>query len=105
MARSRNRAPKPVRDNRSGSRRQRGASSSGDRLKDEVYRQMYLLETHRPGSEISLAIALLRTIVQADTLTDRKEIYRWLRTICPIGLQMLEDSSAAARHISPDARA
>jgi hypothetical protein len=66
---------------------------------------MYLLETHRPGSEISLAIALLRTIVQADTLTDRKEIYRWLRTICPIGLRMLEDSSAAARHVSPDARA
>jgi hypothetical protein len=105
MARSRNRAPKPVRDNRSGSHRLRAASSSGDRLKDEVYRQMYLVETHRPGSEISLAIALLRTIVQADTLTDRKEIYRWLRTICPIGLRMLEDSSAAARHVSPDARA
>ncbi len=93
MARSRDRAPKLVRDNSPASNRKAAESSRGDRLKDEVYRQMYLLETHRPGSELKLAIALLRAIIQADMLVDRNEIDGWLKTICPIGLQMLENSS------------
>jgi|GEM_PF-3430070 hypothetical protein len=71
-----------------------------DRLKDEVYRQMYLVESKRPGAEMKLAIALLRAIVHADALADGKEISAWLRTICPIGLGMLE----AAPDGSPDCR-
>ena len=32
----------------------------GERIKDEVYRQMFLLEERRPGAEMGLALALLR---------------------------------------------
>ena len=31
----------------------------GDKLKDEVYRQMYRVEANRPGADLDLAIALL----------------------------------------------
>ena len=62
------------------------------RLKDEVYRQMYLVESHRPGSEIRLAIALLRAIVHAELNPGGEEISAWLKTVCPIGLRMLEAS-------------
>jgi hypothetical protein len=64
-------------------------------LKDEVYREMLLLEIHRPGSEMGLALALLRTIVQSDSFSDRGDFGEWLRTVCPLGLDMIEQALGA----------
>jgi hypothetical protein len=63
-----------------------------NRLKDEVYREMLLLEVNRPGAEMALALALLRAVVQCLSLSDHEELAGWLETVCPIGLQMIEDS-------------
>ena len=61
-------------------------------LKDEVYRKMFLLESCRPGSEMGLALALLRAVVQSEKFTNHGEFRDWLKTVCPIGLQMIEAS-------------
>ncbi len=61
-----------------------------NRLMDEVYRQMLLLEVKRPGAEMGLALALLRAWVAADSRMDRG--WSWLRDICPVCLEMIEDS-------------
>ena len=63
-----------------------------NRLKDEVYREMYLLESRRPGSEMGLALALLRAWSNIDLLPEEDEIRLWLRQICPLGVKMIEDS-------------
>ena len=63
-----------------------------NRLKDEVYREMLLLEVNRPGAEMGLALALLRAVVQSGPLNDQKEFGEWLRTVCPLGLHMIETS-------------
>lgn len=64
---------------------------SENRFKDEVYREMFLLESHRPGSEMGLALALLRAVVQ-DSLGRQREFQRWVKAVCPIGLRMIEAS-------------
>ena len=61
-------------------------------LKDEVYREMLLLEMKRPGSEMGLALALLRAVVQSESPRDQEGCGEWLRTVCPLGLQMIEAS-------------
>jgi hypothetical protein len=55
---------------------------------------MLLLEGSRPGSEMGLALALLRAIVQSDSLSAQQEFREWLKTICPLGLRMIEVSLA-----------
>jgi hypothetical protein len=64
-------------------------------LKDEVYREMLLLEIHRPGSEMGLALALLRAVVQSDSFFDRADFSEWLKTVCPLGLDMIEQALKA----------
>jgi hypothetical protein len=64
-------------------------------LKDEVYREMLLLEIHRPGSEMGLALALLRAMVESDSLSDRADFSEWLKTVCPLGLDMIEQALGA----------
>ena len=59
-------------------------------LKDNVYREMLLLEVNRPGAEMGLALALLRAIVQSESLIEQPEYRDWLKTICPLGLRMIE---------------
>jgi hypothetical protein len=59
-------------------------------LKDEVYREMLLLEVNRPGSEMGLALALLRAVVHSEALSEHVEFREWLKTICPVGLRMIE---------------
>ena len=59
-------------------------------LKDEVYREMLLLEVNRPGSEMGLALALLRAVVQCESLSEQVEFRGWLKTICPVGVRMIE---------------
>ena len=61
-------------------------------LKDEVYREMLLLEGNRPGAEMGLALALLRAMVQARSFGEQDEFGDWLRTVCPVGLHMIEAS-------------
>ena len=102
MARSRNRALKPAMASTNSTHPSAAGSRKEDRLKDEVYRQMYLLESHRPGSEIQLAIALLRAVVHAESTPGCQEISAWLKTICPIGLRMLEASPNNRSQCSPE---
>ena len=61
-------------------------------LKDEVYREMLLLEVNRPGAEMGLALALLRAVVQSNCHGDQKELREWLKTVCQLGLRMIETS-------------
>jgi hypothetical protein len=61
-----------------------------ERLKDEVYRQMYRLEASRPGAELALAIALLRAWIDSDSEPDLPQSREWLKKICPICLPMIE---------------
>jgi hypothetical protein len=64
----------------------------GDRLKDEVYRQMYRLEERRQDSAIGLALALLRAWVAEDAKIDSAAKRSWLMKISPICIQMIEKS-------------
>ena len=64
-----------------------------EELKDEVYRQMFLLEAHRPGSERDLAIALLRAWMALDSGRQGAKERSWLKKVCPICLAMIEAST------------
>lgn len=59
-------------------------------LKDEVYRQMFRLEAHRPGAEMDLSIALLRTWTALGAASKSSKERQWLEKICPICLVMIE---------------
>jgi hypothetical protein len=63
-----------------------------NRLKDEVYREMLLLESNRPGSEMGLALALLRAVVRRDSLPMDPQFQQWLSEVCSLGLKMIEAS-------------
>jgi hypothetical protein len=65
-------------------------------LKDEVYREMLLLEINRPGAEMGLALALLRAVVQSNSISGREGFGGWLKTVCPLGLHMIEASLGEA---------
>lgn len=70
--------------------------SRGERLKDEVYRQMFRLEARQPGSERDLAIALLRVVAASDAKAKSRIERQWLRKICPICLAMIDDTLQTA---------
>lgn len=67
-------------------------SKRTNRLIDEVYRQMLLLEIKRPGAEMGLALALLRAWVAADLQAEMDPGWNWLIDICPICIKRIEDS-------------
>ena len=69
----------------------------GERVKDEVYRQMFLLEESRPGAAMGLAVSLLRAWIDADSNPANDEDRGWLKKVSPICLQMIEASMQAAR--------
>ncbi|MFZ0745325.1 MAG: hypothetical protein WAM85_13020 [Terracidiphilus sp.] len=62
----------------------------GERIKDEVYRQMFRLEECRPGAEMGLALALLRAWLADDSKPASDEERDWLKKISPICLEMIE---------------
>jgi hypothetical protein len=64
--------------------------NQGEKLKDEVYRQMFRLEEDRPGAEMGLALALLRAWLAADSRPGSAENRDWLKKVSPICLQMIE---------------
>jgi hypothetical protein len=68
-------------------------SHRGNRLKDEVYRQMFLLEEGRGGADIGLALALLRAWAATDTKPEADDPRDWLRRVSPICVQMIESFS------------
>ena len=67
----------------------------GERIIDEVYRQMFLLEEKRPGSEIGLALVLLQAWLDADAKPADDEEREWLKKVSPICLKMIETSLQA----------
>ena len=62
----------------------------GERIKDEVYRQMFLLEEKRLGAEMGLALALLRAWVAVESKSASNEERDWLKKVSPICLDMIE---------------
>lgn len=66
--------------------------NDGSRLKDEVYRQMFRLESHRPGAERDLAVALLRACAASYSMPRTGVDRLWLKKICPICLAMIESA-------------
>jgi hypothetical protein len=69
--------------------------SHDERLKDEVYRQMFRLEAQRPGAERDLAIALLRAWMVLCREPQGANEKPWLKKISPICLQMIESALKA----------
>ena len=63
---------------------------NSDALKDEVYRQMFRLEARRPGAEMDLAIALVRTCVALCSVRGPGKEQQWLERIGPICISMFE---------------
>jgi hypothetical protein len=61
-----------------------------DEVKDEVYRQMFRLEAHRPGADLDLAIALLRGWLASYSEPEVPKLREWLNKLCPICLLMIE---------------
>jgi len=72
-----------------------------ENLKDEVYRQMFRLEESRPGAEMSLALALLRAWLACGLKRENCEERRWLKTLSPICLAMIEAATRAEARHSP----
>ena len=75
-----------------------GRHGRNDRLKDEVYRHMFRLESHRPGAECDLAVALLRVWIASDAEPDGGKERQWLKKICPICLTMIESALKSGEH-------
>lgn len=61
----------------------------GERIKDEVYRQMFRLDERRPGADMGLALALLRAWLAAESKSASDEERDWLKKISPICLEMI----------------
>jgi hypothetical protein len=71
-------------------RSNKSSRNQSARLKDDVYRQMFRLEERRPGTEMALALALLRAWLASDTKPECGEERDWLMKVSPICLQMIE---------------
>jgi hypothetical protein len=64
--------------------------SQSEQLKDEIYRQMFRVESRRPRAEMNLAIALLHAWIASDCASEGSKDRQWLEKICPICLAMIE---------------
>ncbi len=74
----------------------RGRNQS-EHVKDEVYRQMFRLEAHRPGAEMDLSIALLRAWIVLSSASRSSKEWQWLQKICPICMVMIEAALQAEK--------
>jgi hypothetical protein len=83
------------------SRSHRSQPDRSNRLKDEVYRQMFRLEESRPGAEMGLALALLRAWAATDTEPETGDGHDWLQKISPICLQMIDTSLQKLGSVRP----
>jgi hypothetical protein len=73
----------------------------GERAKDEVYRQMFLLEESRPGAAMGLALALVRAWIDSGSKPASNEERDWLQKVSPICLEMIEASMQSVVHTHP----
>jgi hypothetical protein len=73
----------------------------GDRAKDEVYRQMFLLEERRPGAEIGLALALLRAWLAAASNPATDDQQTWMLKVLPICVNMIEAALQGTGAVQP----
>ena len=73
----------------------------GERIKDEVYRQMFLLEESRLGAEMGLALALLRAWLAVDSKPANDEEREWLKKVPPICLEMIEAALQPGNSVRP----
>jgi len=80
------------------------ARSRTVQLKDEVYRQMFRLEEGCSGSDVGLALALLRAWIANDSKPEGAGDRNWLRKVSPICLQMIETALKADAAAHPSAR-
>jgi len=64
--------------------------ANAERIKDEVYRQMFRLEERCAGAETRLALALLRAWMDFDKRPSGCEERDWLNQVSPICLEMIE---------------
>jgi hypothetical protein len=78
--------------------------NQGDKLKDEIYRQMFRLEESRPGAEMGLALALLRAWLASDSKPESGEQRDWLKKVSPICIQMIETALHAGAAAIPSAK-
>lgn len=69
----------------------------GERVRDEVYRQMFRLEAHRPGAGMDLSIALLHAWIESGSASGSSTERQWLEKICPICLAMIEAERIEAK--------
>jgi hypothetical protein len=74
-------------------------------LQDEVYRQVFRLEAHRPGAELDLSVALLRAWQAAHGVAgssaNQDPEWQWLKNICPICIQMIQAARQKGDKDSP----
>lgn len=70
---------------------------NGDRLKDEVYRQMFRLEAHIPGADFELSIALLRGWIASCSESEHTQLHEWLKKVSPICIRMIEVQNKGAK--------
>ena len=78
--------------------------NQGEKLKDEVYRQMFRLEESRPGAEMRLALALLRAWLASGSKPESDEERDWLKKVSPICLEMIESALKAGVATIPCAK-
>jgi hypothetical protein len=62
----------------------------GDKLKDEVYRQMFRVEAGRQGADLDLATALLCGWLDSYSKPEAPQLLAWLKKISPLCLRMIE---------------
>ncbi len=75
----------------------------GEQIKDEVYRQMFLVEEKRQGAEIELALVLLYAWQIADSTSAQDEMRDWLKKVSPICMEMIEAKMQAGVKAPPPA--
>ncbi len=73
----------------------------GNKLKDEVYRQMFRLEANKPGADLDLAIALLRGWLAPSLEPEHTNLREWLQKVCPICLLMIEAARQGSGTVQP----
>ena len=93
-----------VRSNKSSRNQSARLKDDVSRLKDDVYRQMFRLEERRPGTEMALALALLRAWLASGSKPECGEERDWLMKVSPICLQMIETALKAGVATIPCAK-
>ena len=66
---------------------------------------MLLLEVNKPGAKMGLALGLLRAMVASQTMAGRDDFAEWLKTVCRLGLRMIEETLAEPCDCDPNKRA